>query len=129
MAKFWIFIDKPDHTLPHGLSLFADVISESRDCNSSSIPDMFYSCNEEIELKDFEVIETNKTVPKIVEKINEKTAKVRNNCSEYEFQSIHKLYERVLNPTDNSKSIRTFIIHVYLNPGKALFETIVRLTN
>ena len=68
-----------------------------------------------------------------MDKINEKTAKVRKNCSEYEFQSIHKLYERVLNPTETSndifKTIRTFIIHVYLNPGKALFETIVKLIN
>ena len=39
---------KPDPLLPHGQSLFDDVLSDERDCNSSSIPDAFCSCYEDI---------------------------------------------------------------------------------
>ena len=90
---------------------------------------MFCSCHEDIEINDFDVIKPNTTVTKIVEKINSYTDHLRNKCSEFHFKSINKLYERIVSRTDTEYQLgdsSIFIIQIYVNPGEALFETVIR---
>ena len=90
---------------------------------------MYCSCYEDIEINDFDVIKPNTTVHKIVDRINSFTKHLRNKCSEYELKSIHKLYERSYSRTDAEYQLgdsKIFIVQNYIDPGEALFETVLR---
>jgi predicted deacetylase len=67
---------------------------------------------------------------KIVEKINSLTNYLRPKCSEFEFESIHAAYERLITSTgdENFKklNVKTFLIQVIVKPGEGLFESTVK---
>ena len=90
---------------------------------------MYCSCYEDIEINDFDVIKPDTTVYKIVDRINSFTKHLRNKCSEYVLKSIHKLYERSYSRTDSEYQLgdsKIFIVQIYVDPGEALFETVLR---
>ena len=90
---------------------------------------MYCSCFEDNEIKDYDIIKPKQTIPKIVKKLISFTSGVRSKCAEYVFHSIHKLYERSISRTDETYNLgdsKIFIIQLYVNPGMALFETVLR---
>ena len=118
--------NKPDHTLPHGLSLIDSVLSEERDCTSAAIPEIYCSCYEDIPVLDYEVIHPNETIPKIVGTINSYSKVSRKKCVEYEFVKIKSLYNRVNSGSGVSQGSSVFLIQIYVNPGMALFDAILK---
>ncbi len=69
---------------------------------------------------------------KIVEKFNSLTEDQMEECASFEFDSIHAAYERNLSNTAdiNFKTLdtKTYLIQVYVKPGKAFFESTVQQT-
>jgi hypothetical protein len=71
---------------------------------------------------------------KVVEKINSLTESVKSECVRFELDSIHAAYERIHSNTSDSnfeniftKGIKTYLIQVYVKPGKAFFESTVKM--
>ena len=120
---------EPDRSLPHGLSLFESVISPDRDCNNASIPEMYCGCYDDLEIDEFDVIRPDYTIPKVMAKIRLYTDELRDKCAEYEFHSIHKLFLRGMTRNDSEFKLGDsliYIIQLFVNPGMALFETVLR---
>ena len=100
-----------------------------RDCNDSSIPEMYCGCYEDIEITDFELLQPRYTIPKIIKKIESFTESVRQKCAVYKLESIHKLYKRSFSRTDSEYQMGNsmiLILQLYLKPGHALFEIVLR---
>ncbi len=131
MKNKLLFQGKADQFSSHGISLFEE-IPETRDCNKASISEHFCSCSEDIKIYNLEVIKP--IAMKVVEKINFLTMGLRENCVSFEFDSIHAAYERIHsnNLNDDSEDVftkikKTYLIQVYVKPGKALFESTVKI--
>ena len=120
-----LLINKPDPSLPHGLSLIDSVLSDKRDCTSAGIPPMYCSCYDDTHVLDYELIHPDETIPKIIAKINSYSKGYRKQCVEYEFQKIKSLYERVNTKSGYSPESKTFLIQLYVKPGNVLFSTII----
>ena len=90
---------------------------------------MYCSCFEDNEIKDYDIIKPKQTIPKIMAKLHSFRFGLWSKCAKYVFHSIHKLYERSISRTDEEYNLgdsKIFIIQLYVNPGMALFETVLR---
>ncbi|CAG2110461.1 unnamed protein product, partial [Medioppia subpectinata] len=122
---------KPDPQLPHGLSLFTP-ISENRECSAAAIPDMFCSCFAENVVTDYRPFYMSGIIGQIVNKINSLTDSVREMCAKYEYESIARVYQRENARKDSEYSLGNTTYHIvqmFMNPGKALFETVIKGVN
>ena len=81
------------------------------------------------EVTDYYAINPTDSIQKIVDRINSYTKEYRSLCAEYKFDWIHKLYNRSLTRDDSEFKLGDSlicVIQVFLNPGMALFETVLR---
>jgi hypothetical protein len=70
----------------------------------------------------------------VVKKVNLLTNEFREKCVEFEFDSIHTAYELIQSNTFGGKlgnlfknNVKTYLIQVFLKPGKVFFESTVRV--
>ena len=90
---------------------------------------MYCSCHEDQPVTNFDVINPIDTIPMIVNRINSFTEDYRSKCAEYSIDSIKKLSLRTLSSTDTEYKLgdsHIYVIQLILNPGNALFETVLR---
>ena len=127
-----ILIGQSNDSLPHGVSLIGNIVSDYRNCSSASIPEIYCSCYEETPIFDSSVIKASETVPKIVDKINEMTEKFRSKCTKFVFRAINAIYKRMNHlktEKDDLGKSQSFIVQLYVSPGMALFETVIKRTD
>ena len=117
--------NKPDHSLPHGLSLIDRVLSDKRDCTSAAIPQPYCSCYENIPVLDYSVIHPNETIPKIIAKINSYSNKWRKRCVEFKLEKIKRIYQRIDHKYPGDVGEKIFMLHVYVKPGNGIFKVYV----
>ena len=81
-------------------------------------------------MHDYSVIKPNDTIPKIIKSINWYSRDYRIKCTEYKFAAIEKLYLRKLTRTLSEDELgddsQLYIVQLYVNPGMALFETLIK---
>ena len=120
-----LLYNKPDLHLPYGRSLIGGVFNRNRDCTAAAIPQIYCPCFEDRPVLDYEVIHPNETIPEILSTINFYSENYRKECVEYKFEKIHRIYNRVNQRYQGKSDSKLYIIHVYVNPGMALFEMLV----
>ncbi|XP_054164693.1 uncharacterized protein LOC128962340 [Oppia nitens] len=119
---------KPNTSLPHGTSLFTP-ISDQRQCINASIPEMFCSCFSDQIVTDYQPFYRSGIIGQIVDHLNSLTDLYRYMCSTFKFHSVYRIYQRENSRNDSEYLLGQqvfYIIQLYVNPGMALFETVVK---
>ncbi|XP_054164704.1 uncharacterized protein LOC128962351 [Oppia nitens] len=120
---------KPNTSQPHGISLFTP-ISDQRQCINASIPEMFCSCFSEQIVTDYQPFYRSGIIGQIVDHLNSLTNFYRYMCLKFTFHSVYRIYQRENSRNDSEylfgQQVVKYIIQLYVNPGMALFETVVK---
>ena len=89
----------------------------------AGIPSEFCACHDEQLILGSENVFSKDEITKIVDKINSYHEAYRGKCASYVFEKFLRVYQRI---SSGFFEYQEFLIQVYLNPGMALFETVVR---